>query len=61
MSTYKLEISPKIENPESKLIIGGNKKIRLIDIKNKDSPKRLLLEITFIIILIYSILVETIV
>ena len=36
MSTYKLEISPKIENPESKLIIGGNKKLRLIDIKNKE-------------------------
>ena len=36
MSTYKLEISPKIENPESKLIIGGNKKLRLIDIKNNE-------------------------
>jgi thiamine kinase-like enzyme len=36
MSTYLLEISPKIENPETKLIIGGNKKLRLIDIKNKE-------------------------
>lgn len=36
MSTYKLEISPKIENSESKLIIGGNKKLRIIDIKNKE-------------------------
>ena len=36
MSTYLLEISPKIENPETKLIIGGNKKLRLIDIKSKE-------------------------
>tara|TARA_B100000780_G_scaffold274495_1_gene239609 strand:+ start:414 stop:1640 length:1227 start_codon:yes stop_codon:yes gene_type:complete len=36
MSTYLLEISPKIEDPECKLIIGGNKKLRLIDIRNKE-------------------------
>lgn len=36
MSKYVVHISPAIEGAENKLIIGGNKKIRLIDIYRKE-------------------------
>jgi len=35
MSKYVIEISPPIKNAKNKLIVGGNKKIRLIDIANR--------------------------
>ena len=35
-SSFILEIFPKINNSKNKIIIGGNKKIRLIDIKKKE-------------------------
>ena len=35
MSKYRVSISPPIENAKTKLIIGGNTKIRVIDIVNR--------------------------
>ena len=35
-SRYLIEISPNVKDSTTKLIIGGNKKIRIIDIKNKE-------------------------
>ena len=35
LSRYVVNIQPPISDPETKLIIGGNNKIRMIDIKNK--------------------------
>ena len=35
MSKYVIEVSPPIKDAENKLIIGGNTKIRLIDITNR--------------------------
>ena len=35
LSSYSFKISPVIKSGKNKLIIGGNKKIRLIDIENK--------------------------
>ena len=35
MAQYTIDISPPIENGENKLIIGGNTKIRMIDISDK--------------------------
>jgi thiamine kinase-like enzyme len=36
LAKYKISISPPIQNPESKLFIGGNTKIRLLDTLNKE-------------------------